>query len=208
MTSGYGGYFSIRGPASGIATPWTSLKSPGRTYLRQIMFLKRDKNNKKWKIEYDETIYKIYDRNNSLAGYFFPNYGLVTDRKSSNETGEEEEEIIIEAMNQEHKGVPGGEVLVPLVKLDLLDIEDEHVDLDFACERMEEDLKRMEAWKSWMTSHSDRYNIIGNGIYTSREDRNMLSIALQLDCKFVLHEKEIGLRLEPILDSLSECGLL
>ncbi len=171
------------------------------------MFLKRDKDRKKWKIEYEETIYKIYDRSNDLAGYFFPNYGFVTDRKSSNET-EEDEETIIEAMNQEHKEVPGGEVLVPLVKLGLLDIEDEHVDLDFAYGRMEEDLKRMDTWKTWMKSNTDRYNIIGNGIYTSREDRNMLSIALQLNSKFVLHEKDIGLKLRPILDSLSDCGLL
>ena len=172
------------------------------------MFLKRDKDRRKWKIEYEETIYKIYDRSNDLAGYFFPNYGFVTDRKSSNATEEEDEETIIEAMNQEHKEVPGGEVLVPLVKLDLLDIEDEHVDLDFAYERMEEDLKRMDTWKTWMKSNTDKYNIIGNGIYTSREDRNMLSIALQLKSKFVLHEKDIGLKLRPILDSLSDCGLL
>jgi hypothetical protein len=114
------------------------------------VFLKRDKDRKKWKIEYEETIYKIYDRNNDLAGYFFPNYGFVTDQKSSNEMGEEDEETIIDALNKEHKEVPGGEVLVPLVKLDLLDIEDEHVDLDIACGRMEEDLRRMDAWKNWI----------------------------------------------------------
>ena len=172
------------------------------------MFLKRDKDSKKWKIEYDETVYKIYDRNNDLAGYFFPNYGFLTDQKSSSEMGEEDEDNIIEAMNQEHEEVPGGEVLVPLVKLDLLDIEDEHVELDFAYGRMEEDLKRMDAWRTWMRSNSDRYSIIGNGIYTSREDRNMLSIALQLNSRFILHEKDIGLKLKPILDSLGECGLL
>jgi hypothetical protein len=172
------------------------------------VFLKRDKDRKKWKIEYEETIYKIYDRNNDLAGYFFPNYGFVTDQKSSNGMGEEDEETIIDALNKEHKEVPGGEVLVPLVKLGLLDIEDEHVNLDIACGRMEEDLRRMDAWKNWMKSNTDRYNIIGNGIYTSREDRNMLSIALQLNSKFILHEKDIGLKLRPILDSLSECGLL
>ena len=61
--------------------------------------------------------------------------------------GEEDEENVIEAMNQEHKEVPGGEVLVPLVKLDLLDIEDEHVELDFAYGRMEADFKRMDAWR-------------------------------------------------------------
>jgi hypothetical protein len=173
-----------------------------------IVFLKRNKNSKKWKIEYDETIYKIYDRNNDLAGYFFPNYGNVTDQKSSSEMKEEDEESIIEVMNKEHKVVPGGEILVPLAKLDLLDIEEEQIDLDSGCERMEEVLKRMDAWKTWVSSNSSRFNIIGNGIYTSREDRNMLSIALLLDTKFVLHEKEIGLQLNQILDSLSEFGLL
>ena len=172
------------------------------------MFLRKDKENKKWKIEYDETIYKIYDRSNDLAGYFFPNYGFMSDQKSKNDNGEEVEETIIDAMNKEHKEVSGGEILVPLVKLDLLDIEDEHVDLDSAYLRMEADLQRMDTWKSWMRSNLDRYNIIGNGIYTSREDRNMLSIALHLNSQFVLHEKEVGLKLKPILDSLSECGLL
>ncbi|MFZ0555879.1 MAG: hypothetical protein WBL68_09600 [Nitrososphaeraceae archaeon] len=172
------------------------------------MFLRKDKDNKKWKIEYDETIFKIYDRNNDLAGYFFPNYGFMSDQKSNSDNGEEVEETIIDAMNKEHKEVSGGEILVPLVKLDLLDIEDEHVDLDSAYLRMEADLQRMDAWKSWMRSNLDRYNIIGNGIYTSREDRNMLSIALHLNSQFVLHEKDIGLKLKPILDSLSECGLL
>ena len=172
------------------------------------MFLRKEKDNKKWKIEYEETIFKIYDRNNDLAGYFFPNYGFMSDQKSNSDNGEEVEETIIDAMNKEHKEVSGGEILVPLVKLDLLDIEDEHVDLDSAYLRMEADLQRMDAWKSWMRSNLDRYNIIGNGIYTSREDRNMLSIALHLNSQFVLHEKDIGLKLKPILDSLSECGLL
>jgi hypothetical protein len=111
-------------------------------------------------------------------------------------------------MNEEHKEVPRGEVLVPLVKLDLLDIEDEQIELDVAYKRMEADLQRMDAWKTWMKSNSDRFGIIGNGIYTSREDRNMLSISLQLNSQFVLHEKEIGQKLKPILDSLNESGLL
>lgn len=172
------------------------------------MFLKREKDHQKWKIEYDETIYKIYDRNNDIAGYFFPDYGFVSNQKSNDDQKEEDEEAFIEAMNEEHKAVPRGEVLVPLVKLNLLDIEDEHLELDVAYKRMEADLQRMEAWKTWMRSNSDRFNIIGNGIYTSREDRNMLSIALQVNSQFVLHKKEIGQKLKPILDSLNEFGLL
>ncbi|MGH7556961.1 MAG: hypothetical protein ACREMD_04150, partial [Gemmatimonadota bacterium] len=107
------------------------------------MFLKREKDQQKWKIEYDETIYKIYDRNNDLAGYFFPDYGFVFHQKS-NDDQEEDEDAVIEAMNEEHKEVPRGEVLVPLVKLDLLDIEDEHIELDVAYKRMEADLQRMD----------------------------------------------------------------
>ena len=183
------------------------LKSSACKYFN-IVLLRRDKESKKWQIEYDETVYKIYDRKNDLAGYFFPNYGFISDQKSNSDNGEEVEETIIEAMNEEHKEVSGGEVLIPLVKLDLLDTEDEHVDLDLAYQRMEADLQRMDAWKTWMRSNSNRYNIVGNGIYTSREDRNMLSIALQLNSQFVLHEKDIGLKLRPVLDSLSECGLL
>ncbi|HZD34549.1 MAG TPA: hypothetical protein VE130_05045 [Nitrososphaeraceae archaeon] len=173
------------------------------------MFLKRDKNSRKWTLEYDETIYKIYDRNNDLAGYFLPDYGFVDNQITSNGNDEEKDEwIIIEEMNKEHKEVPGGEVVLPLVKLDLLDIEDEHVDLDFAYGKMEEHLKRIDSWLMWMRSHSDRHNIINNWIYTSREDRNMLCIVLQLNSRFVLHKQDIILKLKPILDSLSEWGLL
>lgn len=173
------------------------------------MFLKKDKDSNKWKIEYDEMTYKIYDRNNDLAGYFFPNYGIDCNLESANKLPEDkDEDVIIEAMNQEHKEVSGGEVLVPLVKFELFDIEDEHVDLDSASGMMEDGLKRIRVWKTWLGMNSNRFKIIRNGIYTSREDRNMLSIILYLDCNFVLHKKDIGLKLKPILDSLSEFGLL
>jgi hypothetical protein len=173
------------------------------------VFLKRDKDSNKWKIEYDEMTYKIYDKNIDLAGYFFPNYGIDYNLERANKLLEEDDEdVIIGAMNQEHKEVSGGEVLVPLVKFELFDIEDEHIDLDSAIRIMEEGLKRMGVWQTWLVNNSNRFKIIRNGIYTSREDRNMLSIILHLNCKFVLHKKDIGLKLKPILDSLSEFGLL
>jgi hypothetical protein len=167
------------------------------------VFLKRDKDDKRWNIEYDETVYKIYDRNNALAGYFFPDYGF-----KYNENSREDEETIIETLNKEHKEVSGGEVLLPLVKLQLLDIEDKHVDLDYAYDQLEADLHRLDAWKEWMECNSEKFKIVGNGVYTSREDRNMLSIALGLNSPFILNEKQIGLSLKPLLDSLDRSGLL
>jgi hypothetical protein len=37
---------------------------------------KSNKNKFKWEIEYEDTVYKVYDWNESLAGYFFPGYSL------------------------------------------------------------------------------------------------------------------------------------
>jgi hypothetical protein len=36
----------------------------------------------KWKMEYEDTIYKIYDWDKNLAGYFFPKYDLVEPSES------------------------------------------------------------------------------------------------------------------------------
>ena len=46
-------------------------------------------NNKKsrWNLEYEDTIYKIYDWNRNLAAYFYPNYELV-------ETNESEDKLL------------------------------------------------------------------------------------------------------------------
>lgn len=173
------------------------------------MFLSRGKDGKKWKLDYDETVYKIYDKNNDLAGYFLPEYGTAIDQESSQgREDDDDDDLLIESMNKQHKEVLGGEVLLPLVKLDLLDIEDEDVDLDLAYEKMHEHLKRMDSWKAWIKSYSDRHNIMKNWIYTSREDRNMLCIVLQLNDKFILDKQDIASKIKPILDSLSEWGLL
>lgn len=173
--------------------------------ILDIVIFGKDRVNKKWKLEYDETIYKIYDSNSELAGYFFPDYGLFLDEKHDRY---EDEEKKIETINEEHKEVFGGEVLLPLAKLDLLDIEEIHVDLESACGMLEAGLLRLEEWKKWMRDNSEKYSIQGYRIYNSREDKNMLSISIELDNHFVLHEKEIGVSLSPMLDSLSQFGLL
>ena len=52
------------------------------------MFGNRNKKSK-WKMEYEDTIYKIYDWNRNLAGYFFPDYDLEETKEN-----EDEDEII------------------------------------------------------------------------------------------------------------------
>lgn len=162
------------------------------------MFGNRNKKSK-WKMEYEDTIYKIYDWNRNLAGYFFPDYDLE-------ETKENEDEII-EKLNRSHQSVQGGNILLPMVKLNLLDKE-EGIDLDYAIFALEESLKRIQIWKQWLLENNNKYGIVGNSVYTSREDREMLSIALGIHSDIVLGEKETLATLTPLLDGLHDSGLL
>ena len=153
----------------------------------------------KWKMEYEDTIYKIYDWNRNLAAYFYPNYELV-------ETNESEDEII-EKLNQSHQNVRGGNILLPLIKLNLLDKE-ERIDLDYTIVALEQNLQRTKVWREWLVQNDRKFAITGNAVFTSREDREMLSIALVIDSNIILGEKEALVALTPLLDELHEATLL
>jgi hypothetical protein len=69
-------------------------------------------------------------------------------------------------------------------------------------------LERTKLWKRWIAENYRELNIIGSGIYTAREDRNMLSIVLSVGSDFILGEVEVVTKLAPLLDNLHESGLL
>jgi hypothetical protein len=152
-----------------------------------------------WKMEYEDAVYKIYDWNGNLAAYFFPNYNL-------GEITENEDEII-DKLNKSHQCVRGGNVLFPMLKLNVLDKED-GMDLDYANFALEESLKRVQKWKQWLLLNSNKFRIAGHSVYTSREDREMLSIALGINLDIFLGEKETLLPLIPLLNELHDSGLL
>jgi len=153
----------------------------------------------KWKMEYEDTIYKIYDWNKNLTAYFFPNYNLVEDTENEDE--------IIEKLNQSHQNVRGGNILFPLIKLNLLDRE-ERIDLDYTIVALEQNLQRTKVWREWLVQNDRKFAISGNAVFTSREDREMLSIALVIDSNIILGEKETLVALTPLLDELHEATLL
>ena len=158
-------------------------------------------NNKKskWKLEFEDTVYKIYDWNKNLAAYFFPNYNL-------RETTENEDEII-ENLNRSHNNVRGGNILFPMIKLNLLD-KREGIGLDYTIAALEQNLQRAKVWREWLLQNHRKFAITGNAIFTSREDREMLSIALVLDFNITLGEKETLVALSPLLDELHKSALL
>lgn len=162
------------------------------------MFSKGNKKSK-WKMDYDDTIYKIYDWNGNLTAYFFPSYNLE-------ETADDEDEII-EKLNKEHQNVRGGNLLFPMAKLNVLDKE-QAMGLDYTILALEQCLHRVKIWKQWLLKNHEKFEITGSGVHTSREDREMLSIALGIDSNITLGGKQILETLTPLLDELHEVGLL
>jgi hypothetical protein len=160
------------------------------------------KNKERWKMEYEDTLYKVYDWDKNLAGYFFPNYDLIQPSEDSSY-----EEEIIEKLNKSHEKVIGGDLMIPMIKLNLFDKE-EAIDLDYAIGSLEENLQRTRVWKQWLQQNHKEFEIIGDAVYTAREDRNMLSIVLRIESAITLGEKQVIMVLGPLLDRLHEDGLL
>jgi len=152
-----------------------------------------------WKTEYDNTLYKLYDWDGNLAGYFFPQYGDIEP--------EDKEDGIIDELNKTHSDVQEATLLLPMVKLSLLD-KHEGMDIDYVISSLEANAERTGAWKKWLNDNAKLFKIVGAAVHTAREDRNMLSIALGIVTKFKLGEKEVRDFLTPLLDRLHEDGLL
>jgi hypothetical protein len=160
------------------------------------LFSKRGSSNK-WKAEYDDTLYKIYDWDGNLAGYLFPTYKDIEPK---------DEEVIVE-LNRTHAEVTEGILLLPMVKLNLLD-NNEGIDIDYVISSLQANIERTNRWKEWLHDNAELFNIADSAVYTAREDRNMLSISLGIIETFNLGEKEVRDFLSPLLDKLHEDGLL
>ena len=172
------------------------------------MFGRGNRDNSLWKLEYIDTVYKIYDWDKNLTGYFFPNYDInLDDYKDDSQDAHEVEDKIIEQMNKEKQSVKGGNVMLPMVKLQLLDNE-EGIDLDYVINSLEQNAQRTRKWKQWIHDNHLEFKIFGSSIYTAREDRNMLSIVLGIGSNIILGEKEIGINLRPLLDKLHQDELI
>ncbi len=166
------------------------------------LFSKRGNSSNKWKAEYDNRLYKIYDWDGNLTGYMFPAYPHTEPKEE-----EDDDEEIIAELNSVHAQLTQGTLLLPMVKLNLLD-NNEGMDMDYVISSLEANTERTNRWKKWLHDNAEPFNIAGSAVYTAREDRNMLSIALGIFATFSLGEKEVRDFLSPLLDKLHQDGLL
>ena len=161
------------------------------------MVWKRGRIN--WKSEYDDTVYKIYDWDNNLTGYFYPSYNI----KGKNEN--EEEEIIVN-MNEKKEKVEGGHLMIPFLKLNLLDTD--YLTIDNTISNLQNSIQRAMKWKKWIEDYSNKFNLSRTLISTSREDRNLLAVLFEIRQEVELDEKIIIREITPLLDQLHMDELL
>ena len=110
-------------------------------------------------------------------------------------------------MNKSHDKVRGGNLMLPMLRLNLLD-NTEGMDLDYTIEAIDANLQRAKTWKEWLELNHKEFGISGAAVYTAREDRNMLSIVLGINLEMTLGEKELEIDLTPLLDKLHTDGML
>lgn len=160
------------------------------------MFGRKNKTSR-WKIDFYDSVYKIYDKDGNLAGYFFPNYPNIRTNKDS------------EALKlaKSHSVVTGGRLMLPMVRLDLPDIE-KGQSLEDVIGNFASSIDRAREWKEWCESNKVKYHIQEYQVYTAREDKLMLSIIFKLSSQFMLGTKEVSIFLAPILENLSEQGMI
>jgi len=150
-----------------------------------------------WKLEFDEDYFRIYDSKKLIAGYFDPDYGDIFTRDDSEE--------IISSMLKNHDKIPGGIIMVPLVKFGLFD-----TDLDTTLTNVEEQVIRvnehLQKWKNLISKIHPSFH----SIRISHTDQDMLTITFPI--KFSkptpLEKTSLLEELFDTLEMLKNSGLL
>lgn len=150
-----------------------------------------------WRLEREEGYFKIHDENKNIAGYFDPEYGEIFPEHKINE--------IIEQMHKNHEKIPGGYLMVPMIKFEMFDT-DKEMNLDSLSATMDAIKERITKWQKFISSKQN----LAHKINVSHTDQYMLSITFPISfpVPIALDKKLILDGLEAILDSLHEQGLL
>ena len=150
-----------------------------------------------WKLDLEDDFFRIYDSKKMVAGYFDPDYGDLFPR-------EDHEEKIAD-MIKNHDKVPGGLIMVPLVKFGLFDTDLEVV-LDHVKENVERVLVHIKKWENLLKDIKQDRHIVR----ISHTDQDMLTITFPV--RFTeptpLDRDPLMQQLEPIMNQLQESGLL
>ncbi|HEX9846718.1 MAG TPA: hypothetical protein VGA92_09725 [Candidatus Nitrosotenuis sp.] len=149
-----------------------------------------------WKIEREADFFRIFDKDQKIAGYFVPEYGDIQP--------EEKIEEIIEQMHKNGDKVPGGYMTVPMVKFGIFDSNDD-LDIVYLQGQLADASARLDAWDEFLSQNQMRH-----AIRMSHTDSDMLSLTfpIKFSDQIPLDKKIILETIAPTLDLLHQKGLL
>ncbi len=150
-----------------------------------------------WKLDLEEGYFRIYDSKKLIAGYFDPDYGDIFPKENSEE--------IISQMLKNYDKIPGGFIMVPMVKFGLFDTDLE-ADIDTVETQVNSVLDRLKRWREFLSKNNLKIHFVR----ISHTDQDMLTITFPV--KFSkptpLDKKEMIVEITPTLDLLHKLNLL
>ena len=150
-----------------------------------------------WKLEREGDYFRIFDENKNIAGYFAPEYGDIFPQEKIDE--------VIEEMHKKHEKIPGGYLLLPMIKFGIFSLDNE-IEMDYLEARMDEVRDRITWWQKFITSQKNQ----NHKIRVSHTDPDMLSITFPIS--FVvpssLEKNALLEELRSTLNELNNQGLL
>lgn len=150
-----------------------------------------------WSLEQEEYYLRILDPKKQIAGYFDPDYGEIHPK--------EKEEEIIERMWKSHDPIPGGYMMLGMVKFGIFD-HDYNSDLPRLESQLDAAMRRLGEWKEAIRAEG----ITAHTVNISHTDQDMLTISFPVAFAQPppLDRKKICARLEPILNRMHERRLI
>ena len=150
-----------------------------------------------WRIEREGDYFRIYDENKNIAGYFAPEYGDIFPQEKADE--------VIEEMHKKHEKIPGGYLLLPMIKFGIFSLDNE-IELDYLEARIDEARDRILWWQKFIASQKNQ----NHKIRVSHTDPDMLSITFPISfgSPVPLEKNTLLGELKPTLDVLNNQGLL
>ena len=150
-----------------------------------------------WKLELEDSYFKIYDDRKTIVGYFAPEYGEIYP--------EDRADQIIQEMLKRHDKIKGGYMMLPLVKFGIFE-EGKEMNLDYIQKQLVEANNRLALWKNLMV----KIAIMHHKVLVSHTDHDMLSITLDIifASPVSLEKNDLQNELGQILDLGHQMGLL
>ena len=150
-----------------------------------------------WKLELEDSYFKIYDDRKTIVGYFAPEYGEIYP--------EDRAEQVIQEMLKRHDKIKGGYMMLPLVKFGIFE-EGKEMNLGYIQKQLVEANNRLALWKNLMA----KIAIMHHKVLVSHTDHDMLSITLGIifASPVSLEKNDLQNELGQILDLGHQMGLL